>query len=168
MTSILKLSFAGLLLSMFAGLPASAAAASVPPADQSAISAAYAQINSAFTQHDLDQFMTFFTPDYQVVDEKGATHTKEQTRKQYADQLKQVRTMQSRFTIANFVSLPGGVQAEMKLHTQGIGEKRVLFMKFRGTYSDDLWVRDFWVQTPQGWHIKSRKMLSDNLVTHPG
>ena len=150
------------------GLTASPVSAEVTPAAQSAISAAYAQINAAFTQHDLDRFMTYFTPDYKVVDEKGATYNKEQTRKQYADQLKQVKTMQSRFTIQNFVSVPGGVQAEMKLHTQGVGEKRVLFMHFKGTYADDLWVRDFWVQTPQGWRVKSRKTLADKLVTHPG
>lgn len=150
------------------GLMAPRVSAEVPPAAQSAISAAYTQINTAFTQHNLDQFMTYFTPDYRVVDEKGAAYNKEQTRKQYADQLKQVKTMQSRFTVQNFVSVPGGVQAEMKLHTQGIGEKRVLFMKFKGTYTDDLWVRDFWVQTPQGWRVKSRKTLSDKLVTHPG
>lgn len=164
-SSILRLSFAGVLLF---GLAGSSVAAAVPPAAQSAISAAYTQINTAFTQHNLDQFMAYFTPDYKVVDEKGATYNKEQTRKQYTDQLKQVKTMQSRFTVQNFVSVPGGVQAEMKLHTQGIGEKHVLFMRFKGTYADDLWVRDFWVQTPQGWRVKSRKTLADKLVTHPG
>ena len=142
--------------------------AAVPPAAQVAISEAYSQINAAFTQRDMNRFMTYFAPDYKVVDEKGTTYNKEETRKQYTDQLKQVRTMQSRFTVQNFVSVPGGVQAEMKLHTQGIGEKRVLFMKFKGTYADDLWVRDIWVQTPQGWRVKSRKTLSDKLVTHPG
>ena len=150
------------------GLAAPHVSAEVPPAARSAISAAYSQLNAAFTQHDLNRFMTYFTPDYKVVDEKGATYNKEQTRQQYADQLKQVKTMQSRFTVGNFVSVPGGVEAEMKLHTQGIGEKRVLFMKFKGTYADDLWVRDFWVNTPQGWRVKSRKTLADKLVTHPG
>ncbi len=150
------------------GMTAPRVSAEVPPAAQSAISAAYSQINTAFTQHDLDRFMTYFTPDYKVVDEKGATFNKEQTRRQYADQLKQVKTMQSRFTVQNFVSVPGGVQAEMRLHTQGLGEKRVLFMKFKGTYTDDLWVRDFWVNTPQGWRVKSRETLADKLVTHPG
>ena len=163
--SSLAFYFTGVLLLGCAGLRVSAA---VPPAAQSAILEAYSQINTAFTQHDLNRFMTYFTPDYKVVDEKGTTYGKEETRKQYADQLKQVRTMQSRFTVQNFVVVPGGVQAEMKLHTQGIGEKKVLFMKFKGTYADDLWVRDFWVQTPQGWRVKSRKTLSDKLVTHPG
>lgn len=155
-----------LLLPVFAG--PSAAATAVPPAAQSAISSSYSQLNAAFSRHDLNRFMTFFTPDYRVVDEKGATYSKEQTRKQYEDQLKQVRTMQSRFTVQNFAPVPGGVQVEMRLHTQGIGQKRVLFVTFKGTYTDDLWVRDFWVQTPQGWQIKSRKTFSDNLVTHPG
>ncbi len=157
---------AAILLPLFAQSKAAAEAA--PLAAQAAIQSAYSQLNTAFTQHDLDRFMTFFTPDYKVVDEKGATYTKEQTRKQYVDQLKQVKTMQSRFTVQNFTASPAGVEAEMKLHTQGIGEKRVLFMKFKGNYTDDLWVHDLWVQTPQGWRIKSRKTLSDKLVTHPG
>lgn len=143
-------------------------AAAVPVADQAAIQAAYTQINAAFTRHDLDRFMTYFTPDYKVVDENSRTFNKAQTRRQYADQLKQVKTMNSRFTVQNFTAVPSGVEAEMKLHTQGIGEKRVLFMKFKGTYADDLWVRDLWVQTPDGWRIKSRKTLADKLVTHPG
>jgi len=158
-------------LTLAAFLPlvlAGPSAATVPPAAQSAIMSAYGELNTAFTQHNLDRFLTFFTPDYKVVDEKGVTYTKEQTQKRYQDQLKQVKTMQSRFTVQNFASVPGGIQAEMKLHTQGIGEKRVLFMKFKGTYTDDLWVRDLWVETPQGWRIKSRKTFSDKLVTHPG
>ena len=149
-------------------LLAGPAPAAVPPTAQAAISSAYGEINAAFTRHDLDRFMTFFTPDYRAMDEKGATHTKEQTRKQYQDQLRQVKTMQSRYTLQNFLSVPGGIQAEMKLHTAGVGEKRVLFLKFKGTYTDDLWVRDLWVETPLGWQIKSRKTFSDRLVTHPG
>ena len=157
---------AAAFLLLFTGSGAFAAA--VPPADEAAIQAAYTQINTAFTHHDLDRFMTYFTPDYKVVDENGKVFNKEQTRKQYADQLKQVKTMSSRFTVQDFAAVPSGVEAEMKLHTQGNGEKRVLFMKFKGTYADDLWVRDLWVQTPDGWRIKSRKTLSDKLVTHPG
>ena len=155
-----------IFLPLLAGSQAFAKAA--PPAAQAAIQSGYDQINAAFSQHDLDRFMTFFTPDYKVVDEKGATYTKEQTRRQYADQLKQMKTMQSQFTVGNFAETPAGVECEMKLHTQGVGEKRVMFMKFKGTYADDLWVHDLWIQTPQGWRIKSRKTLVDKLVTHPG
>ncbi len=157
---------AAVFLALLAAPKAFAAAA--PPAAQAAIQSGYSQINVAFSQHDLNRFMTFFTPDYKVVDEKGATYNKEQTRKQYADQLKQMKTMQSSFTVRNFAATPAGVECEMKLHTQGGGEKRVLFMKFKGTYADDLWVHDLWVQTPQGWRIKSRKTVSDKLVTRPG
>ncbi len=145
-----------------------AQAAPAAPAAQAAIQSAYAQINAAFARHDLDTFMTFFTPDYKVVDENGKTFTKEQTRKQYEGQLKQMKTMQSRYTLSGFQTVPGGVEAEMKLHSQGAGEKRVAFMKFKGHYTDDLWVHDLWTETPQGWRIKSRKTLSDKLVTGPG
>lgn len=155
-----------IFLPLLAGPKVSAEA--VPPAAQAAIQSGYNQINVAFSQHDLDRFMAFFTPDYKVVDEKGTTYNKEQTRKQYADQIKQMKTMQSKFTVGNFAETPAGVECEMKLHTQGAGEKRVLFMKFKGNYADDLWVHDLWVQTPQGWRIKSRKTVSDKLVMHPG
>ncbi len=157
---------ATLFLPLFAAPRADAGA--VPPAAQAAIQSGYSQINAAFSQHDLNRFMTFFTPDYKVVDEKGTTYNKDQTRKQYGGQLQQMKTMQSSFTVGSFAATPAGVECEMKLHTTGVGEKRVLFMKFKGTYADDLWVHDLWVQTPQGWRIKSRKTLADTLVTHPG
>ena len=160
--------FLPLFLSLFAGSGALAETAPIPPAAQAAIESAYSQINIAFGRHDLDRFMTFFTPDYKVIDEKGTTYTKEQTRQQYAAQLKQMKTMESRFSVQNFVDTPAGVEVEMKLHTQGAGEKRMLFMRFKGSYADDLSVRDLWVETPQGWRIKSRKTLADKLVTHPG
>ena len=159
---------AAVFLSLLAGSVAHAESAPVPAAAQAAIETGYSQINAAFAQHNLDRFMTFFTPDYKVIDEKGAAYTKAQTRQQYADQLKQMKTMQSRYTVQNFTATPAGVQVEMKLHLQGTGEKRMLFMKFKGNYADDLWVHDLWVDTPQGWRIKFRKTLADTLVTHPG
>jgi hypothetical protein len=155
-------------LSLVTGSGAFAEAAPVPAATQAAIESGYSQINAAFARHDLDRFMTFFTPDYKVIDEKGATYTKSQTRQQYADQLKQMKTMQSHYTIQNFTAVPTGVEVEMKLHTQGVGEKRVLFMRLKGNYTDDLQVHDLWVETPQGWRIKFRKTLADSLVTRPG
>ncbi len=161
-----SLAAVAIFLPLLAGSKAFAEA--VPPAAQAAIQSGYNQINVAFSQHDLGRFMAFFTPDYKVVDEKGTTYDKEQTRKQYADQLKQMKTMQSSFTVQNFAETPAGVEVEMKLHSQGQGEKRVLFMKFKGNYADDLWVHDLWVQTPQGWRIKSRKTVSDKLVMHRG
>lgn len=159
---------AATLVIMLGAGAAFAETASVPQATQTAIKTSYDQINAAFSQHNLDRFMTYFTPDYKVVDEKGATYTKDQTKQQYASQLKQMKTMQSRYTVQNFAAAPTGVEVEMKLHTQGSGEKRVLFMKFKGSYTDDLWVHDLWVETPAGWRIKSRKTLADKLVTHPG
>lgn len=155
-------------LVLLAGHSANAETTAVPASTQAAILSAYSQINTAFSQHDLNRFLMFFTPDYKVIDEKGATYTKDQTQQQYAAQLKQMKTMQSRYSVQNFTSLADGVEVEMKLHTQGTGEKRVLFMRFKGSYVDDLWVHDLWVETSQGWRIKFRRTLADNLVTHPG
>lgn len=166
--SCLRLSFLLLSVTILAGPPSPAAPAPVSAATQSAIKAAYAAINTAFAGHDLTRFMLFFAPDYTVVDENGVVYSKEQTRRQYADQLKQMKTMQSRFTVENFTPTGSGIEVLMTLHTQGTGEKHVLFLHLKGKYSDDLKVHDLWVQTPQGWRIHSRKTLADKLVTRPG
>ena len=60
------LASAAIFLPLLAGSKAFAGTA--PPAAQAAIQSGYNQINAAFSQHDLDRFMTFFTPDYKVVD----------------------------------------------------------------------------------------------------
>lgn len=52
------------------------------------------------------------------------------------------------------------------MHSSGVGEKRILFAKFHANFTDDLWVRDMWVQTAQGWRIKSRQTLGDTMQIH--
>ena len=146
---------------------ASAASAATPlDSARPAILAGYDGLSVAFTQHDLNRFMTYFTPDYTVVDEKGHRFTREETRKQYAGQLAQIKSMQSRYTVGGLSPAPGGVLVEMRMHSSGVGEKRILFAKFHANYTDDLWVRDTWVNTAQGWRIRTRQTLQDKMQIH--
>lgn len=151
-----------------AGLLASIPTAAAPlPVDRAAIQAAYDQLGMAFSQHNLPRFMSYFTPDYVDIDERGDRLSKEQTRRGYEQQLGQIKTMQSRYVIQGMTPVPGGTLVEMKMHSEGIGEKRILFAKLHASYTDDLWVRDLWVNTPQGWRLQHRQTLQDQLRIHP-
>ena len=136
-------------------------------ADRAGIQAAYDQINAAFSRHDLPRFMSYFTDDYIDIDEKGARLNKEQTRRGYQEQLGQMKTIQSRYAIQSLTPAAGGTLVEMKMHASGMGEKRILFAKLHGTFTDDLWVRDLWVKTPQGWRLRHRQTLQDDLRIRP-
>ena len=155
---------------VFAASPLAAAPPSSPPSadDRAAIQAAYDGLNAAFSRHDLPRFMSYFTEDYIDIDEKGSHLNKEQTRRGYQQQLGQMKTIQSRYIIQNLAPAPtGGTLVEMKMHASGLGEKRILFAKLHGTFTDDLWVRDLWVQTPQGWRLRRRQTLQDDLHIRP-
>jgi ketosteroid isomerase-like protein len=132
-----------------------------------AIQAAYEGLGAAFQAHDLDRFMTYFQPDYIDIDENGKHLTKEQTRQGYSAQLRQMKSIQSRYIVTDVQTTPSGTLVEMRLHSYGAGEKRILFAKIRGHFTDDLWVRDLWVNTPQGWRIQRRQTLKDDLSTGP-
>ncbi len=158
---------AALICGVFTASFANADPPTAPPGDaRVGIQSAYDGINTAFSQHDLTRTMSYFAPDYRVVDEKGATFNKDQTRRQYEEQLGQIKTEQSRYVIQSVTPTPEGTRVEMKLHMDGTGEKRVLFLKVKGTFTDDLWVRDLWVNTPQGWRLKSRQTLQDEMRIH--
>lgn len=137
-------------------------------AGRAAIQAAYDGLNAAFSRHDLPRFMSYFTDDYVDTDEKGARLNKEQTRRGYRDQLGQMKTIQSRYALQTLTPAPaGGLLVEMRMHASGLGEKRILFAKLRGAFTDDLWVRDLWVPTPQGWRLQRRQTLQDDLRIRP-
>ncbi|MDQ2799385.1 MAG: nuclear transport factor 2 family protein [Armatimonadota bacterium] len=153
---------------ILAALPALAAPPpAAPSTDRIAIQAVYDQLGAAFGQHDLARFMSYFTPDYIDVDEKGAHLSKEQTRRGYQDQLGQIKTMQSHYAIQSLTPTAGGTLVEMKMHSDGTGAKRILFAKLHANFTDDLWVRDLWVNTPQGWRLQHRQTLQDQLRIHP-
>jgi ketosteroid isomerase-like protein len=147
---------------------ASAAPAAEGASAKSAIEAVYDEINASFERRDLPLMMSYFTPDYTEVDEKGKRHNKESARQGYQKQLGQIKSIQSRYSILNVTPSPGGTLVEMKLHSDGVGVKRVLFARLKGTFVSDLHVRDLWVKTPQGWRLQHRQTLENNLKIHPG
>ena len=147
----------------FAAPPPAAASSTT----RTAIQAAYEGMGTSFEARDLDRFMTYFQPDYIDIDENGKHLTKEETRQGYSAQLKQMKSIQSQYVVTDVQTMPSGTQAEMRLHSHGTGEKRILFVKIRGHFTDDLWVRDLWVNTPQGWRIQRRQTLKDDLSTGP-
>ncbi len=152
--------------------PAGAAPPAVHPqadhaAMQSAIQAAYDGLSDAFGRRDLPRFMAYFAPDYIDIDEKGARLTKEQTRRGYQEQLGQIKTIRSRYVIQNLTPTAAGTLVEMRMHSDGTGEKRVLFAKLHAAFTNDLWVRDLWVSTAQGWRLQRRQTLQDDLRIHP-
>ena len=146
-------------------------AAQPPPESSStvhaAIQAAYDGMGTSFQAHDLERFMAYFQPDYIDIDENGKHLTKQQTRRGYSEQLGQLKSIQSQYVVRNIEAAPSGTLAEMRLHSHGTGEKRILFARIRGHFTDDLWVRDLWVNTPQGWRISRRQTLKDDLSTGP-
>jgi len=142
--------------------------AAAPNADRAAIQAAYDQISLAFGQRDLTRFMSYFAPNYIDINEKGVRLDKEQTRHGFRQQLDQIKTIHSRYVVQNVTPTSTGALVEMKMHSEGVGEKRILFAKLRGAFTDDLWVRDLWVNTPQGWRLQRRQTLQDDLHIHPG
>jgi len=135
-----------------------------PPvnASRAAIQAAYDQFSAAFDAHDLDRFMSFFSSDYTSTDPKGKPVSRDQTIKQFKEKRDQILTMRCQYAIQNLSQTADGVLVEMKMHSDGTGQKRVMFMKVRGTFTNDTIVRDLWVNTADGWRLKRRQTLQDD------
>jgi len=159
-----KLSFALLAAAVCLCQPLAAQRPAAPAnTDRAAIQVAYEGLGAAFQAHDLDRFMAYFRPNYIDVDENGKHLTKEQTRRGYQDQLGQLKSIQSHYVVKSVTTTLTGTLVEMQMHSSGTGEKRILFARVRGHFTDDLWVRDLWVNTPQGWRLQHRQTLKDDL-----
>lgn len=153
-----------LSLCAWAARPAPAAPVSVADA----IRAVYGQINQQLRNRNPDAAMALFTPDYTLTDENGKKLTCAQAKQHYEESMRDVRSMHTTFDLVSVTPVKGGEWAEMKMHSEGTGQKRILFARIRGTFTNDLHVRDFWVSTPQGWRLKYRQTLQDDTHTHPG
>jgi len=125
------------------------------------VPAQYAQINDAIVKRDLDKIMSYFTDDFTEVNSTGSIVGREQERKAYQDELGKIKSMQIHYTIENVDNTANGTYCDVKFHMDGVGFKRVLFMKIQGTFTNDLMVHDLWVSTPTGWRLKSRQCLLD-------
>ncbi len=140
----------------------SSAAAAAPNASRADIQAAYDQFNTAFDSHDLDRFMSYFSPDFTGTDPAGKPVSRTETSKQFRERRNQILTMRCRYAMQNFTPTTDGVLVEMKMHSDGTGQKRVMFMKVRATFTNDTLVRDLWVNTANGWRLKRRQTLRDD------
>jgi len=146
-------------------LPTAGASADAPTAP-AGIRAAYEQINAALAQHDLARALSYFAPDYTLEDGRGASLTRAQAQRLYQERVGQIKTLQCRYVVGAITPAPGGAWAEMRAHSEGTGEKRVLFARLRGRFTNELRVRDLWINTPQGWRLKYRRTLQDETHIH--
>jgi len=143
-----------------------APAAPVSAAD--AIRTVYGQINQELRNRNPDAAMALFAPDYTLTDENGKKLTRAEATQHYQESMRDVRSMHTTFNLISVTPVKGGEWAEMKMHSEGTGQKRILFARINGTFTNELHVRDFWVSTPQGWRLKYRQTLQDDTHTHPG
>jgi len=158
--------FTLLLLALCTSVPSSADSVAARP-DRAAIQTAYDGIAAAFAQHDIPRMMSYMAPDYAGVNEKGVKFDREQAQRQFQGQTGQIKSIQSHYVVQAVTPSPAGTLMEIKLYADGMGEKRVLFAKLHARFTDYLWVRDLWVNTPQGCRLKYRQTLADEMRIHP-
>lgn len=142
------------------------AAASPSASGEAAIQAEYVQMNAAFVRHDLTDVMSYFMPDYTQSKKNGDLEDLDQTKRDYQNELKQISTMQSRYSVLHCDSVPAGMEVEIRVHSDGTGIKHVLFATLKGSFTNDLWVRDLWVDTPSGWRLRHRQIFEDSTHIH--
>jgi hypothetical protein len=127
-----------------------------------AVTAEYNQMTDAFVKHDVDKIMSYFTDDFTEVTSAGATVDRSQERKEYKSQLSKIKSMSCHIDVEGFTPCAAGAYCDLKVHTDGVGIKKVMFMTFQGTFTNELVCRDFWIQTPSGWKLKSRQTITDD------
>ena len=135
---------------------------------QTGIKAAYDRINAAFLRDNMDGLMAYFTPDYTELSRARRDGESGRGAASVPGSPLQITSMSSHWTLQDLQPTAEGVSVQMTMHSSGTGIKRILFAKLRGTFTDDLQVRDLWVHTAQGWRLKHRVVLSDQTQTHPG
>ena len=160
------------LVTYFGAGRANPQSASPLPPDPSvyrlAIQSAYALMTAAFVDNRLDRSSLFFATDYRQVDPHGHALDKADSQKKFQTLRDQISTVQSQCTVGSMNAETDGIHVEMATHSAGTGSKRVLFFKIPGTFTNDLRVMDIWVDTPDGWRLKSRLMLEDLSIVHSG
>jgi hypothetical protein len=147
--------------------PLDCAAASSDTA-RTSIQAAYAQINLDFVKDDVSGVMNYIAPDYTETDANGKTVDRKQAQRNYEDQRRQITSMKSRWTLGSLTPIGDGELVDMDLHSVGTGQKKFLFVRVNGNFTDDICVRDLWIDTPQGWRLQHRQVLSDHRRIQPG
>jgi ketosteroid isomerase-like protein len=128
------------------------------------VTAEYSQLDNAVMKRDLDKIMSFFTDDFTELNADGQTVDREQERKDYQSRFNMIKSMTCRFDVQGISSAPGGNYCDLTIHMDGIGVKRVMFMRFQAAFTNELVVHDLWVNTPAGWRLKFRQTLKDHTV----
>ena len=141
-------------------------AATVTDTAATGIHAAYEGINTAFEARDFDRFTAYFTADFTSADQDGKVISRAQTLKSFQDQRKQIISMHSRYDFTTLSRNAEGVLVDMTLHTDGRGQKRILFARVTGTFTSSLHVHDLWVDTAEGWKLKRRQTLQSETHVH--
>jgi len=138
------------------------------PGYRLAIPNAYKQMTAAFAANHLDRGNLLVTNDYRQVDPQGNTLDKNGCRMKFQSERDSIRTIQSQMSIGRMTVTPAGVQVQMAMHSAGTGVKKVLFVHIKGTFINDMRVSDLWVNTHDGWRLKSRLLLRDDSKLHAG
>jgi len=142
-----------------------AAIPSPTDAGATAIQTTYDAITVAFDNDRIGQIPTFLTEDYTETDPHGQILDQAAAIKKLRDERNQIDSVQSQWSIVSITNSPTGMMVQLKLHSEGTGSKRIAFFKIRGTFTNDMVCRDWWIDTADGWRIKSRvKLLDDSHV----
>jgi hypothetical protein len=136
--------------------------------DYAGIQNAYDRINQAFAENHVARMTQLIADDYSQTDPKGRVLDKQGLLKKLQWERDSISTVQYKCSITGVTQDPRGLMVDMTMHTSGNGVKRVLFMKFHGTFTNDLVVKDLWVKTATGWRIKTRCTLLDESHQQAG
>jgi hypothetical protein len=132
------------------------------------IQAAYGAITTAFDDGRIDLIPTYLTGDYTETEPHGKVLDKQAAMKNLRDQRNQITSVQCAWSIETVTNAPSGAIVQVKLHSQGTGCKRIAFFKVNGTFTNDMLVRDYWIDTPVGWRMKSRIKIVDESHVQAG
>lgn len=130
--------------------------------DRVAIQAVYDKINAAFVDNRMEGVMQYFADGYTQTDPHGHVLDIDGTSKKFQSLRNQILTADVECSITGITVGPDGDLVDMTTSTTGTGEKRILFIKLRGTYTNNLVVHDLWIHTPTGWLLKTRLMVVDD------
>jgi hypothetical protein len=145
----------------FAGSPSGPVPQTLTP---DVASEQYSEINDAVMKRDLDKIMSFLTPDFSEISSTGKTVNRFQEQKNYKAQFDKIKSMTSTFEVSDVTPAPEGTYCDVTIHMNGIGVKKVMFVNFTAGFTNELVVRDLWVNTASGWKIKSRQTFKDQTV----
>jgi hypothetical protein len=125
-------------------------------------------MNAAFTAGRIDEVGNVIGCNYTQIDPKGHVLDKPATIKKLQGERSQMLQVNVQYAITSVTPCAAGMLVGMQMHVTGTGQKKILFMKIHGTFTNDLVAQDLWTNTPSGWVLVSRKESVDDSVTRAG